>query len=122
MKRSQSLFSVYLPILLWAGLIFFLSSQPTLPGHEVFNLDFLIKKTGHIFVFGVLFALIYRAGMQNKLSSKTATIVAVLLTVLYAISDEYHQSFVTGRTATVKDVLFDTLGMLIAWLKIHEYI
>lgn len=41
-------------------------------------------------------------------------IKALLLTILYALSDEWHQSFVKGRSASISDVLIDTTGAVIA--------
>ena len=37
--------------------------------------------------------------------------MVLILSVLYAFSDEFHQSFVPGRDATLKDVLYDTAGI-----------
>lgn len=118
----RAVFWYYLPILIWASLIFFLSHQPVLPGHTVFQLDFVIKKSGHIFVYAVLFFLIYRALVYNKLTTIQGTIICLLISCTYALSDELHQSFIPGRTASLRDVLFDCLGMMLAWLKIHDYI
>jgi len=75
-----------------------------------------------MFVFGVLFFLIYRSLVYNKQNILKATLMAAILTTLYAMSDEYHQSFIQGRTASMRDVMFDGLGMFMAWLKIHDYI
>jgi VanZ family protein len=38
-----------------------------------------------------------------------------MITIAYAISDEYHQSFVDGRVGSVRDVLIDTAGVFAAW-------
>jgi len=112
----------YLPVLLWTTAIFIFSSQPVLPGPEIISLDFIFKKSAHMFVFGVLFFLIYRSLVYNKQNILKATLMAAILTTLYAMSDEYHQSFIQGRTASMRDVMFDGLGMFMAWLKIHDYI
>ncbi|HKY74279.1 MAG TPA: VanZ family protein, partial [Patescibacteria group bacterium] len=57
----------FLAPVLWMVFIFFLSSQPVLPGPNVFWQDFLFKKSAHIIVYTVLFFLWYRA---FSLSSK----------------------------------------------------
>jgi VanZ family protein len=75
-----------------------------------------------MFVYFVLFRLVYRAVLVDIKNPVKASMVALLLTAVYAVSDEYHQSFVPGRTATGKDILFDMLGMGIAWLSVFKYI
>ena len=45
---------------------------------------------------------------------------AVILTVLYAISDEYHQSFIPGRTATVRDIIIDIAGVVFAFISLWK--
>lgn len=109
----QSFFSRWMPVVLWCALIFFLSSQPILPGPEDVNLDFLVKKLGHITVYGILFFFVHRA-LGRQSTHRTAQ--SVVLCVLYAISDEYHQSFVPGRTPMLRDIGFDITGMFLSWV------
>jgi VanZ family protein len=123
----------YLPVLLWALAIFMVSAQPSLPSPTVATLDFLIKKAGHMFVYGVLYFLILRAWLKSQAdwptsrttANQTLTSSAVwgplLLCLLYAISDEAHQSFVFGRFGSPRDVGFDMLGAGIVFLKTHGY-
>jgi VanZ family protein len=102
----------WLPALLWMGLIFFLSSQPKLPRHPDDVVDFIIKKTGHMMEYGILAFLIWRAlAMGGSLSP---LVKAFLLSLLYAASDEYHQSFVPGRDGNPFDVCVDAIGALMA--------
>lgn len=125
MKLSHILNAI-LPPLSWAGLIFFLSSQPVLPGIEIVTLDFAIKKIGHMTVYGVLYMLIYRATSiltkSNTHREKWLLYFPFLICILYAISDEIHQSFVPNRFGTVRDVGYDILGTTIAFLKVYKYI
>lgn len=44
-----------------------------------------------------------------------AIIIAATISILYAMSDEWHQTFVPGRSPAVQDVLIDTAGILIAF-------
>lgn len=106
-------FSRWLPVILWCGIIFFLSSQPHLPGPEDKNWDFLIKKLGHICAYAILFYFTYRATGSVKES--------FLFCILYAISDEYHQSFVPGRTPMARDVGIDIIGMSLAYFFSSRY-
>ncbi len=114
--------SAFLPILIWTGFIFLLSNQPTLPGPELFTWDYVYKKSAHMFVYFVLFLLFYRALRMNKVTVVNASFLALAFTFTYALSDEFHQTFIPGRTGTIKDLGYDSLGMFIGWLKIHKYI
>lgn len=97
----------FLPAVLWMGVIFYLSSIPHLELRGQYSIyDATLRKIAHLVEFGVLYLLWYWAlGKQ-----KTAAAIAIL----YAISDELHQSFVPTRTAEVSDIFFDLLGVAIA--------
>lgn len=72
--------------------------------------DRIVKKGGHMLGYALL-ACTYWRGFQLK---RGAQWLAWVFAVLYAITDEFHQSFVPGRTPSVWDVLvFDNLGALI---------
>jgi VanZ family protein len=102
----------YVPVIVWCGFIFFLSSQSRLPGPEDKTFDFVLKKLGHVTVYAVLFRLVYMA--TNPKTSHRA-LKTFVFCILYALSDEYHQSFVPGRTPMLTDIGIDTLGMVISW-------
>jgi len=118
----------WLPVFLWAGLIFFLSAQPDLKLEAAGGFDFFLRKIAHMTEFGVLFLLLHRALTANyekpsfanatEGQSKKTLVSAFIISVLYAFSDEYHQSFIIGRVASVTDVGIDTIGILLAafWL------
>ena len=77
----------------------------------------LIKKAGHVFIFGVLAALYLYAlkGRKSLLEARGVLfILSLLLSCLYAVSDEYHQSFTPGRHSSGQDVLIDVCGALSA--------
>ena len=101
------------PPWLWMGVIFWLSSQPTLPSAPEAWQDLLLKKGAHMIVYGVLAILWYRCYPGNT-GSKSWMYTAWGLTVLYAFTDEYHQSFVPGRHATLRDVGVDAIGAALA--------
>jgi VanZ family protein len=92
------------PILLMA-VIFFLSAQPDL-NSGLGTWDTIGRKIVHMASYGLLWWL-----WQRALNSTPA---AVAITLAYAISDEYHQSFVEGRHGSPVDVLIDTVGVVIA--------
>ena len=94
-------------------LIFYLSS---LSGHE-FSQPFSLKPIsliGHIALFSGLAALPLLAmrGWKFEVNLRWVITVAVFSS-LFGISDEYHQSFVTGRHASIVDVLIDSISSIV---------
>ena len=89
------------------GVIFFLSAQPDLnSGLGVW--DTIGRKLVHAASYGLLWWLWYRAlGLRNPAA-------AIAITLAYAVSDEYHQTFVEGRHGSPVDVLIDAAGVGIA--------
>ena len=105
--RSSRALTVWLPLLLWAGLIFALSSIPGLTtGLGLW--DLVLRKLAHATEYAVLGALLLRALGRG--------LPAFAAGVLYAASDELHQHFVPGRRASPIDLGIDTLGVLIGIL------
>jgi VanZ family protein len=102
----------WLAVALWMGLIFALSAQSRLPSAPQPWLDTLVKKGGHFAVYAVLATLIWRALEWRA----RAWSWAWLLAVIYAISDEWHQSFVAGRHPQAIDALIDACGAATALL------
>jgi VanZ family protein len=112
---SKRWLSYWLPVLLWMGFIFVMSSQPTLPFVLNKTVDFVTKKAGHVIEYGVLAFLLWRAISQDRGASTPLSFGGAFgLSLLYAISDEFHQTFVPGRTGRLTDVGFDALGALLA--------
>jgi VanZ family protein len=105
----------WLAVIGWMALIFFFSSQPQLPSPEDPLVDLLFKKSAHFAVYAVLAVLLWRALPAGHWAWRLAWVLAVL----YASSDEWHQSFVPNRHPQVTDVLIDACGaatgLLIAW-------
>jgi VanZ family protein len=100
---SGSAARLWLPVVAWAALIFVFSSIPDL-GTGLGGWDLFLRKLAHAAEFGVLGALLLRATGRAGL--------AILLGVLYAVSDEVHQSFVAGRQGAFLDVAIDTAGVV----------
>ena len=104
-----------LPALLWAAIIFGLSSipGPNLPKLAIIGND----KLAHITVFFVLGVLIFRAFHRKEeleVFRWKRVFLAVAIVMMYGISDELHQGFVPGRTLDVFDMLADVIGGLLA--------
>ena len=95
--------NAWFPVVLWAAVIFTISAVPSLDsGLGVW--DTLLRKLGHVGEYAVLGALLYRAVRREP--------AAVFLGSLYAVTDEVHQSFVTGRHGSPVDWLIDTVGVV----------
>ena len=109
--------STWLPLLAWMALIYRFSDQPDLPQVGSTLLDLLIKKGLHALAYAILASLWWRA--LRSTSSGHPLRWAWLLACLYAASDEWHQTFVPGRSGQPSDVLIDALGALAAvlWLR-----
>ena len=107
------LFAGWAPVVGWAALIFILSSQPNLRFVSDETLDVVVRKVGHMGVFGILALLLSRA-VSGTSAWRRPWAWAFAFTVLYAASDELHQGFVAGRHLSVFDVGIDATGALIA--------
>ncbi|MEK7217385.1 MAG: VanZ family protein [Chloroflexota bacterium] len=100
------------------ALIYWLSSQPELPTLAPAGYEQALTTLAHLGEYGVLGALgWWAAGVHPPRASARALLLLALATV-YGLSDEWHQSFVPGRTAESYDVVVDgagaALGLLIA--------
>lgn len=123
MKVSmRRVLSLYMPPFIVMGVIFVLSHQPILPGVAQAAGDFVFKKGAHMGIYGLLFWSWYRALITHGKQSLPRYIAVFLLCLLYAISDEWHQSMVAGRTGRAMDVLFDVQGMGIMLYRLRGYI
>jgi VanZ family protein len=89
------------------ALIFFLSAQPDL-NSGLGGWDTVLRKLAHMGAFGLLWWLWLRA------LGPRATLPAVVITLAYAATDEWHQSFVHGRSGRPADWLIDAAGVGIA--------
>ena len=107
--RAQAL--LWLPVLVWAGVIFAFSATPNLRVAQAADLDFVIRKAGHMFVFGVLAVLVWRALESSAI--RRAMVWSWVLTAGYAASDELHQSFTAGRHPSPVDVGIDSFAALL---------
>jgi VanZ family protein len=101
----------WLPAITIMGVLFGFSSTPATKLPSFGLMDLVVKKGGHMCGYGLL-ACAYWYGLRFE---KRRGWLALLLAVLYAITDEFHQSFVAGRHPSWVDVLvFDGGGAVIA--------
>ncbi len=111
---SLSKFFNWVLVVFWAALIFFLSSRPELKTALPTFFDFILRKIAHMSEYAVLCFLIFRALRGHSMAEKKSLFLAVIFSIFYAISDEYHQVFVFGRQGRLFDVIIDTFGIIIA--------
>ena len=111
MKKFKKFLFSWFPAFFWMGFIYFLSSFHKLQASPVSWQDFVIRKTAHFLEYAIL-CLLYFRGLKNttKISFKKSLILAFLMTVFYAFTDEFHQTKVNGRTGRIFDIGVDALG------------
>lgn len=124
------------PVLALMALLFAASAQPKNPpppgagqvylsgAMPVFRgmWDLVIKKSSHIAGYGLLTLLWMRAWRSRGMTARQAAALAVLAAMAFALTDEFHQAFVTGRRATVMDLGFDYLGAAMSSLGMRWWI
>jgi len=93
--------------------IFGFSSLPASRIPYFGDLDVLLKKSGHAIGYAML-AVAYYWALPPRLARGFRGVLAVTMALLFAMSDEFHQSFVEGRTSTLRDVAIDTAGASVA--------
>ena len=98
----------WIPAAVWAAVLFFASSQETLPVSLAGNQD----KIAHFCAYLVLGFLLTRATAQLRLP----VWLAVAAGFFYGFLDELHQSMVPGRSAGFDDWIADALGTLVGAL------
>jgi VanZ family protein len=117
MKILAKLLKYWLPVVVWALIIFNFSSHGVPKVGPSYWTDFIAKKTAHILEYGILTLLTYRALIGSGVKKPLVYWVAIFITFLYGTSDELHQSFTPTRTPTVRDVLIDTTAAILAvWI------
>ncbi|MFC1646422.1 VanZ family protein [Candidatus Omnitrophota bacterium] len=105
-------FKYWLPVILYAGIIFCISS---IPGPRLAKKLLLPDYFLHILEYLLFGFLLCRAIKVTKVnfSLRKVLISSLLLAILYAVSDEFHQMFVPGRFASLSDLLCDGIGAII---------
>lgn len=76
------------------------------------NLQPIIRKLAHFSIYTLVGVLIMAFVSTYKLLLWKKFSISIIVGLIYAISDEYHQSFVPGRSAEIRDVLIDTTGVI----------
>ena len=126
----------WLAVILWLVLIFILSAQPVLKSNglsksiaekvikiikkispdkniSLGRFNHYLRKTAHFFSYMVLGILMMNVLKMMKVEGVKRIVLALVICVLCAMLDEFHQLFVPGRGAQVKDVIIDTAGAIV---------
>lgn len=103
-------------------LIWILSSMPANAVVELPNqgIDAFIKESLHLVEFGILYVLLFLAGLTFTNFKPLMSFIFMGVAIGYGLIDEIHQSFVPYRSATVIDFVKDTIGVLAASHFMHH--
>ncbi len=109
----------YISLFLYCSLIFWLSSQETLPAPHWFSFE---DKFHHAAAYAVMAYFAWRS-FRHSINNKPIilALVTLIFCSLYGLSDEWHQSFVVGRYSSVGDWIADTTGAAIACSVLLKY-
>ena len=122
-------------VILWMALIFYLSHQPATESNKLsrgisektieiaekatLNIDInigkfnrILRKNAHFFAYLILGILVSNGLRSSTIIGIRGFILALMICILYAISDETHQLFITGRGGQAMDVVIDSVGSL----------
>jgi VanZ family protein len=135
MTFNRNLVKYWLPVIFWMCIIFWMSTEtfssqntfslteaflrflvPRISSQEMGLIHVFIRKVGHVTEYFILGLLLFRAFRGGSVASWNWRwfFFAVIVVVLWAVSDEFHQSFVPTRTASAVDVGIDTVGGILA--------
>jgi VanZ family protein len=123
----RSILSRWLPVLIWATVIFFASANPDpykplssrwiepcfSAESNISSCAELLDRVLHISEYAILALLTARAMIWQKDVHFTSLVIVLGLTEFYALSDEFHQLFVPGRNFQLMDLALDLLGGMI---------
>ena len=134
------LFLLWLITIVWAGVIYYLSTDTFGPSfsawllanilrllrilvssHTFHILHILMRKCAHLTEYAIFGLFIYHAleGERPPEWRPRRACVAVLAAALYSLTDEYHQSFEATRTASILDCSIDTVGAMLGMLVLY---
>ena len=99
----------WLLVISYMSLIFYLSSIPSIDIVTKIPINDKILHAAEFFILAALLHMCFNIA-DNKMINKNRYFLAITITTIYAISDEFHQSFVPGRVADIFDLTADSIG------------
>ena len=111
-QKIISFIQFQVPSVAWS---FFIFTASSIPSQNISMLPGFSDKMVHAGVFGILCWLLHIAFFHqgNMTVKKYSLMIAIVITSLYGLSDEYHQMFTPGRSTEVYDLLADTAGAVV---------
>ena len=106
------------PPLVLMAVIFLFSAQPSL-NSGLGLADTIGRKIVHFAEYGLL-AFLWARALRTRMDARRAALVALVVTSLYAATDEFHQTFVEGRHGSPLDWAIDTAGAATATLRLRR--
>jgi len=107
----KKVFSLWSPVGIWMGTLFYLSSIPNLRVAESNFWDEILRSGAHFIFYGLGYFLFFRAINSGKV--KKNFLLPLLFTFTYGVFDEIHQAFVPTRSFQLKDLLVDFGGTIV---------
>ena len=111
---------MWLPAIAVMAIIFVLSAQSGLRVSEDVAVERPLRVTGHLLAYATLATCLLVAISWSRRPRLRHALIAYGITIVYALSDEWHQSFVPDRTGRLDDVVTDAIGALVglalAWV------
>lgn len=138
--RRNYLLRYWLPPLVWMGLIFYFSTDrfsgentasylelvirffhPAAGAGLILGVNLAMRKAAHFTEYAILGALYYRAfrGAASKIWDPYWALCSLIAVAVYALLDEFHQTFTRSRTGSIRDSLIDFSGALAAMIAIR---
>lgn len=110
--RAAGALAHWAPAATWMGGIFYLSHQAAPLGAAVSTAESVIAHLGLYAGLALLLLWALRLAGSSRRDFWALSFVAFALTVLYGVSDEVHQAYVPGRSASEADIALDAAGAL----------
>lgn len=109
-------------VILWMAVIYYFSDQPDLKSSLPTLWDFIFRKIAHVSEYFVLTYLIFLA-MRDSFHSSEIKIffISFAFPFVYALFDEFHQTFVFSRHASLLDVGVDAVGIIAFIILMKKY-
>ncbi|OGK16609.1 hypothetical protein A2690_03265 [Candidatus Roizmanbacteria bacterium RIFCSPHIGHO2_01_FULL_39_12b] len=111
-------FLYWMPAIVWMVFIFVLSSRQRIAVSDEPLFNFLIFKTLHVIEYAILYTLSIIALKKN--ASRNAILYGTYITIIYALTDELHQTNVPTREGIFRDVLIDSAGVAVGIFLINQ--